>query len=173
MPRTVLDLGAYDGRASAGLVRPGDRWVLVDNKEYLRYDNWPIPILPEGIVYKISDIMDYKEPAEVVVCSNVLYHAPDPHAFLKHLRELTIDTLFLKTYYDTDGEGWHYYGEKIPAHPHKETADTIFYRPTVNALVEEVLDLGFNVHKVILEYHSWPIPDTGLIYLICTARKES
>ena len=142
--KTVLDLGAYNGRASEEFVEEGDRWILVDNEQHLEYDGWAKPAPPLGAEYIVMDIMDYTEPADVVVCSNVLYHVLDPHALLRHLKELTLKTLVLKTYFDPPGEkDWNYYGEKKQAHPHLPTANTIFYRPTLDGLTNELKSLGF------------------------------
>lgn len=141
MPKTVLDLGCYDGGSSTAQVKDGDRWILVDSEQYLEYENWGRPKLPDNAEYHKMDLMDYKEPAEIVVCYNVLYHVPDPHAMLKHLRFLTKEKLLLRTYIEpvkgwldrTDGS----------AHPHKGTAKTIFYYPSLDALIEELTALGF------------------------------
>ncbi len=140
--RTVLDLGAYDGNFSSGQVRAGDRWILVDNEQWRKY-GWGEPVRPDNAEYVVMDIMDYHEPAEIVVCSNVLYHVPDPHKLLKHLRKLTLETLYLRTYFDEGEQGWNYYGKDNPAHPNKSTAETIYSRPTVNTLVDELKRVGF------------------------------
>ncbi len=147
--KTVLDLGAYSGVASNQFVEPGDRWILVDNGEWKKY-GWGDPAyLPDAEVID-CDIMDYHEPAEIVVCSNVLYHHPDPWAFIAHLRKLTLETLVLTTYFD-EGEKaeWHFYDKDVnPCHPDPKTAATIFYRPTIKALTEELRKVGFKIDKI-------------------------
>ncbi len=140
--RTVLDLGAYDGNASSQFVHLAEQWILVDNREYEKY-GWGSPVIPEGATYIEMDIMDYLIPAEIVVCSNVLYHMPNPQALLRHLRKLTIETLILTTYFDEGDKGWNYYGKENPAHPHRGTAETIYYRPTLSALLEGLREVGF------------------------------
>lgn len=148
MRRTVLDLGAYNGCASSSFAGSGDRWILVDNRQWVKYD-WGEPVIPERAEYVISDIMDYHEPAEIVVCFDVLYHIEDPHAFLHHLRRLTLETLYLRTYYDEGDKGWNYYGKEKPAHPHPSTAETIYWRPTLPALIDELGEVGFKNVKII------------------------
>ena len=145
--KTVLDLGAHTGQASKEFVLPGDRWILVDNQQYLQYNGWAIPQTPEGAEYLIGDIMDYHSPAEIVVCSNVLYHVPDPFALLRHLRKLTLGKLILRTYFDEGDAGWNFYGEQRPAHSHQGTAATIFYRPTLNGLRKALKEAGFEIVK--------------------------
>jgi len=148
LPKTILDLGAYNGVASTDLVGEKDRWILVDNRQYEQYDGWRTPGLPPKAEYYEMDLMDWKEPAEIVVCSNVLYHVPDPHAMLKHLRELTLERLYLTTYVADLPSGWvDHTGGKHP-HLHRPTAFTLFMFPSTNALVDELKELGFNILKV-------------------------
>ena len=145
LPKTVLDLGAYDGFASKTFVLPGDKWILVDNLQYLQYTGWEVPKVPEGAEYIISDILDYYEPAEMVVCSNVLYHVKDPHALLRHLRKLTKGSLLLRTYFDPPGkEKWNYHYKKASSGGDIKTRKTIWYRPTLDALTEELNEVGFS-----------------------------
>jgi len=49
VPRVVLDLGAHAGEASAPYIKPGDKWILVDNQQYLEYENWAVLPLPKGL----------------------------------------------------------------------------------------------------------------------------
>ena len=140
--RTVLDLGAYDGNYSERFAHLGEQWILVDNAEYEKY-GWGAPVIPANATYIEMNIMDYHIPAEIVVCSNVLYHMPDPQALLRHLRKLTIETLILRTYFDKGDYGWNYYGKENPAHPHRPTAATIYYRPTLTTLLDELWEVGF------------------------------
>jgi 2-polyprenyl-3-methyl-5-hydroxy-6-metoxy-1,4-benzoquinol methylase len=99
--KTILDIGAYDGCASKGFVEEGDRWIWVDNQQHLKYDGaegtrWGKVRPPPNAELHIMDGMDWKEPADIVVCSNVIYHVPDPIAFIKHLRELTLGKLYIR-----------------------------------------------------------------------------
>ena len=150
LPKTVLDIGGYDGCASREYVNDGDRWVIVDNQQYLKYDRWEAPETPDGAEYLVMDCMDYHEPAEIVVCSNVLYHVPNPWVLIKHLKKLTKEKLYLTTYFDKVGNVWNYYWKEKPLHPHKGTAATIYYRPTIPALIDELKKVGFvNIKKTI------------------------
>jgi len=146
-PKTVLDLGAYNGLTSKPYVQEGDTWILVDNKQWVEY-GWGKPSIPPNAIFIEKDIMDYHEPADIVVCACVLYHVIDPHALLKHLFNLTKNTLYLKTYFDKEGEGWQYYGEKKQAHSDPKTAKTIFWRPTEIALTKELYEIGFKLVEV-------------------------
>jgi hypothetical protein len=147
--KTVLDLGAYSGQASVHLVKPGDTWILVDNEQYRDYDGWKQPGTPENATRITCDIMDYHEPADIVVCSNVLYHVPRPFEFLKHLRKLTKDVLYLKTYHNETGEDWTFYDPlKNPGSGHGPTARTIFYRPSHAGLEKALKDAGFTDIKI-------------------------
>lgn len=146
VPKTVLDIGAHAGQASKQFVKPGDKWILVDNQQYLQYDRWSKIEQIEDAEYHVCDALEYKTPADVVVCSNVVYHVLDPHALLKHLKYLTLDALYLTTYYDEPRpEPWKYYGAENPCHPHPETAATIFWRPTIQGLEDELKELGFKI----------------------------
>jgi len=100
------------------------------------------------------DLFDWHEPADLVICSNVLYHVEDVHGFLRHLKELTKGTLILRTYYNLgDGDNdWTYYGPKRPVHPHPGTAATIFWRPTVRTLEKELHEIGFKNVKVDIQH---------------------
>lgn len=153
IPDTILDLGAYDGRASAPLVKEHDRWVIVDDLQWKQY-GWGEPKIPDNAEYIVKDIFEYNDPAEIVVCSQVLYHVPEPIELLKHLRKLTKERLYLKTAFNEKPhptmtyDGWTYYGLVNPVHPDKSTAATIYYRPTEEALLRALASVGFTVVKV-------------------------
>ena len=149
-PRTILDLGAYDGVYSKPFVRENDTWILVDNKQWLKY-GWGEPNKPANAMYVISDIMDYDKPADIVICSNVLYHVTNPYALLKHLYKLTNKILYLKTYFNKEGADWTYYGKNNPQSTHTTTSETIFWRPTINVLIRECESLGFKIVETL--YH--------------------
>ncbi len=158
--KTVLDLGAFDGNASRYLVTKGDRWILVDNGQWKQY-GWDEPMTPEGAKRIECDIMDYADPAELVFCSNVLYHHPDPWAFMNHLRELTLETLHLRTYYDKGPGSWiRYDKDKNPAHADPKVAATIFYRPTIKGLTDELALLGMRVDELTAQ--------DGLLSVVCS-----
>ncbi len=150
--KTVLDVGAYSGEASKEYVEPGDTWILVDNQQYLGYEGWGVPSTPKEAKLIICDIMDYKEPADVIVCSNVVYHVPDPIALLRHLHKLTKKLLYLKTYYNPPGaDDWTFYDpKKNPAHQHPPTAATIYYRPTAVGLEKALREVGFTDIKIVV-----------------------
>lgn len=136
---TVLDLGGYDGKfARLALDRGAKSATVVDNKEWIQYEWSPFEPQP-GVTYALSDIQDWQEPADLVICYNVLYHVKDPFSFLKHLRKLTRHVLVLCTSFVTKGVGgWHFYVEGL-GHPNK----TVWCRPTPEGLVQALHDAGF------------------------------
>ena len=151
--KTVLDVGAYDGGASREFVEKGDRWILVDNCQYERYDGWKRPAMADEELdyqeYYNMDIFDYHDPADIVVCANVIYHVEDPWALIKHLRKLTLNTMILKTQTDPVGSGdWCWHNVENPLSGHASTNETIFYRPTEQALLNELRAVGFTCGEV-------------------------
>lgn len=168
--KTVLDAGGFDGCESMDFVESGDRWIIVDNQQFLEYDGWKVPAIPvckAGVraEYHVMDIMEWKEPADLVVCSNVLYHVENPWALLMHLHLLTKRTLILRTYFDKGERGWHYYGKEKPSHPHAGTAATIFYRPTLPNLLTDLNWVGWEDVKVTSN-------DGGIVGLECTKHDD-
>ena len=138
---SALDLGGYDGSNARDLVARGASPVtLVDNREYLAY-GWSAPEgYPDGVVYVEGDLMDYHDPADYVVCSNVIYHLTDPFACLAHLRRLTRRVLALTTSYRGAGDarGWTFYPDGT-GHPN----GTVWCRPSIAGLVEAAHEAGF------------------------------
>ena len=148
--RIGLDLGSWNGRGSDAYRHMVDKWIFIDNEQYKQYDGWRTVNFSPETDYRIMDIMDYHEPAEIVVCYDVLYHVPDPHALLKHLRKLTKERLYLRTWV-FDGDGWVDKHNDKTVSNHAPTRETIYYYPTIKGLVEELMKVGFIVIKTIGE----------------------
>lgn len=136
---TVLDLGGYDGKfARLALDRGAISATVVDNKEWIQYE-WGAFEPKPGVRYVDSDIMDWHQPADLVICYNVLYHVKQPLPFLRHLRKLTRGTLSLCTSFVEKGDGgWVVYPTGL-GHPNK----TVWCRPTPDGLTRALFDAGF------------------------------
>ncbi len=84
--KTVLDIGGHQGEAAKRLLDQGaSRAICVDNQQFVSY-GWEEKQLP-GVEYVKADFMDWKEPADIVVFWNVLYHLKNPWRGLDHLSE--------------------------------------------------------------------------------------
>lgn len=135
---SALDLGGYDGANALHLLQRGASPVtLVDNGEYEQY-GWGAPqSFPEGIRAVRADLMDWHEPADYVLCSNVIYHTRDPFACLRHLRRLTKKVLALTTSFDGES-GWTWYPDGKG-----HSNGTVWCRPSPAGFVEAAHEAGF------------------------------
>ena len=137
---TVLDVGGYDGKAARYcLDRGAEKATVVDSEQWRKY-GWNGPTREQGPTFVTMDILDWVEPADVVICSNVCYHVQNPWLFLAHLRELTIASLLLHTWIiEGDRDYWQIY---TPGDGHKGSP-TVVWRPMVPALGKLLVNVGF------------------------------
>lgn len=111
--RTVLDVGAYDGFYSFEAERRGARRVVaVDSWAW----NWPgsdarrnfdlaRDVLASAIEQKTLPVEEVSPetvggPFDVVLFLGVLYHAPDPLGYLRHVRSVTGGVAVIETLVD-------------------------------------------------------------------------
>jgi len=139
---SVLDVGCYDGgQASLCAQRGAAPVTAIDSREYRLYKDWPDPAwdLP-GVRFVEADLFDWTEPADLVICSNVIYHVRDPFAAIDRLRALTRWRLVLRTSFVADGadRGWKRYDDGM-GHPN----GTVWCRPTPAGLVAALHAGGF------------------------------
>lgn len=136
----VLDIGGYDGWAAARALDNGAKSAtVVDNAEWRQYE-WPKFDEIPGVRYVSMDFMDWHEPADVVICFNVIYHLRSPVFALHHLRTLTRDRLLLKTSFVPEEDGpWRYYPDGM-GHPNQ----TVWWRPSKRGLEESLRAVGFH-----------------------------
>lgn len=140
---SVLDVGCYDGGQAYLCAQRGAAPVTaIDAREYRLYKDWPDPPwdLP-GVRFVEADLFDWDEPADLVICSNVIYHVKDWRAGLARLRALTRGTLYLRTSFVLDGadDGWKRYDDGM-GHPN----GTVWCRPTPDGLVRALRAAGFD-----------------------------
>lgn len=143
--RTAIEVGGYDGTMSKLLLERGATRVrLIDNGEWINY-GWRAPKLPEGITYIGCDILEWQEPADVVVCGNVIYHVRDPWRFLWHLRTLTREQLILWTsFVEGDEPVWRVMDWADEGSGQLEDGYyTVFWKPTVSGLFRLLARTGW------------------------------
>lgn len=145
--KTVLDVGGFDGAAAAAALAAGARYAeCVDNGEWAEYGwhrNADDPIRA-GVVFIAGDFLEVGDPADIVICSNVLYHMKDPVAGLKRLRELTKGHLLLRTNIVADedaGEDGFCWYENGSGHGN----NTVWNRPSRAGLLRQLEQAGFTV----------------------------
>jgi len=144
---TVLDVGGWNGWATKEAIARGAdpaNCTVIDNKEYLQY-GWghgePDPI--EGVRFVECDLYAWEQPADLVLCGNVIYHLKDPFAGLAQLRTLTKRQMVLWTSFVGDVRGggdWKWYPNGM-GHPN----GTVWARPTVPGLMRALKDAGFRI----------------------------
>lgn len=141
--KTVLDIGGYDGRASKVALEAGAKSATVlDNREWEKYGWAPPGRAHEDIAFTTGDFHEEGEPADVVICFNVIYHCKEPLKALKRLRKLAKDTLLIKTSFVTEDEvskdGWLYYPDGT-GHPN----GTVWARPSPEGFEKALKAAGF------------------------------
>ncbi len=131
--KTVLDLGGHEGHmAKLALHRGAASATVVDNQQFRDYPE--IDRRVSGPTMFVSrDLMEWTEPADVVLFSNVLYHVKDPFGTMEHVASLAKEMVCLMcwiTNYDADDWNWQL-AAGTRAHP---TDPTIFWIPAAGGL---------------------------------------
>lgn len=162
--KTVLDVGGYDGyMAKIALERGAKKAIVVDNAQYQQYIGYNTPTGLDGVDYVSEDILGWDQPAEIVLCYDVLYHSKIPYYFLEHLYKLTQETLCLSTrIIEGAGMTWEAYG------PFEEHPDpTVFWKPTRNALFKLLNIIGFDNVRTTFYDAPGSYEKDGLIVVRC------
>ena len=146
--KTVLDLGGYDGRQAAwALKRGAARAICVEANQWPAY-LWGTPEQYAGVSYIHKDLHDWKEPADIVILQNVIYHCRNPWRMLEHVRTLTLERLVLTTSYirlygqHHDDAVWRVYAPG-DGHP---ISWTVSWRPSERGLLVLLEATGFLPH---------------------------
>lgn len=147
--KTVLDLGGYNGSSCYDALQAGaSSAVCVDDESWKTYDNWANFTPFEGVTYIKDNFMHYKEPADIVILKNVIYHQRNPWKTLEHVRTLTKEKLILTTSYVEGIEPmWRVY-RPYEGHP---KSFTVAWRPTLNGLVALLEANGFKNINILVE----------------------
>ena len=154
--KSVLDIGGYDGRfAKLCLDRGAKQAICLDNNQFRQYA-WEYPIPLPDVEYLGYDIMEYHQPADLVIFYNVIYHCQDPMGALRQLRKLTRETALVcsLTRFD-DRPNWYLYEDREcnPEDP------TVYWGPSPSGLIralemagfEEVGVVGKAVERLVLQ----------------------
>lgn len=137
---TVLDVGGYDGWAAKVCLERGAKCTIVDNRQYRAY-GWSDPPEIPGIRYVEKDFRDWRDPADLVLCGNMIYHLEDPIEGIRKLRELTAKQMILWTSWVSEGshgDDWRWYPDGM-GHP----KGTVYARPTIPGLLRVLYQAGF------------------------------
>lgn len=134
---TVLDVGGFDGRMAAlALERGASRAVCLDSEQYTHY-GWTTKERLPGVEYVQGSFLDWREPVDVTLFFNVLYHLQNPWAALEHLRTFTRQKMALCTLVTwTEKPVWELY-ETREVNPDD---DTVYWGPSESGL-RRLLDL--------------------------------
>lgn len=156
--RTALDLGGYSGGwgAKAALEHGAVSAIVVDNGEWRQYGWAEPPREHPAIQYVDSDLMDWKEPSDIVIAGDVIYHMKDPFAGLAHLHKLTKERLLMRTSTvsedEADKDGWKWYPDGMG---HEN--GTVWCRPSPSGFLRAVTAAGFKDVQEIPVYGSMTI----------------
>ncbi len=139
--KTILDIGGYDGEmCHIGIEAGAKSAVCVDDESWKTYDNWKQFTPYKNVIYIKDNFMNYKNPADVVIFKNVIYHQRNPWATMEHIRKLTKEVLFLTTsYIEGDEPVWRVY-KPFEGHP---ISWTVAWRPTQSGLIKLLEATGF------------------------------
>lgn len=144
--QTVLDIGGYDGLFAGECVRRGASLVrIIDNGEWQNY-HWRIPPTPPGVERVGCDVLEWEQPADLIVFGNVIYHMRDPWRALRHLRTLCRGRMLMWTcFIPTEEAVWQV--EPLPAPTNDNVAYegnfTVYWRPSVPGLVRVLERTGW------------------------------
>lgn len=133
--KTVLDLGGHEGHFSRlCLDRGAFSATVVDNKQFSVYPEPDMRV--SGPTYVTKDLMDYEgTPADIVLFSNVLYHAKDPYTMMEKVASLATETVCLMCWVATRDEASEEWYLKAPYEEHPRDP-TIYWIPSAGGLLK-------------------------------------
>ncbi len=159
--KTCLDLAGYDGSMAKIAIEHGATQAVVADSEQWRIYGWPQPEPIQGVQFVKSDLYEWKEPADIVIWYNCLYHVPDPWRALRHVRTLTKERMLLCTLFRYHKGSWIYM--YLP-YECNSTDPTVYFGFSLEAL-ERILKLtGWTATRYALThdrvlYDCVPTPD--------------
>ena len=152
--KSVLDVGGYDGRWAKKAIEEGAvSAIVIDNREYRKYP-WDDPSWAdeERIRFIDADLFEWDERADIVLCINVIYHLRNYKEALRKLRQLTTQTLIIKSSFvheeECEADGWHHYEDGM-GHPN----GCVWARPSPAGLVHALEAAGFHAIEVVEPPH--------------------
>ncbi len=167
--KVVLDVGGYDGWASALALECGAaRAICLDNQQYRHY-GWEDK-KHDGVEYITGDLTSLTldqtgewlnapdswaktsiDLPDIIINYNVLYHVKNPWAFLDRCRELInpAGTMLLCTLFRYHDGPWMYIYEPHECNPDD---DTVYFGPSITAL------------ERLLRLTGWDIQQEGVAY---------
>ena len=141
--KKVLDIGGYHGEMARYALDLGARSAIcLDNAQYRRYQKpWEHPKPLPGVIYERGDFRKWRDGADIVVFSNVIYHVPSPWDAFVHLRKVTREYLSVQTNVISASDPvWLLNHEGDP---------TIFFRPSLSGLLLLLQRTGFHRQRVV------------------------
>ncbi len=146
--KVVLDVGGYDGvMAKQCLDQGAKRAICLDNHQYEHY-GWEDRKL-DGVEYIQGDLTIWKEPVDVVIAYNILYHTHHPWRMLNHIRDITKEQMLLCTLFRYHTGSWIYLYDPRECNP---TDETVYFGPSLEALNKLLNHTGWNSEQYALTY---------------------
>jgi SAM-dependent methyltransferase len=146
--KTVLDVGGYDGFAAEIAHKGGAaRAICLDNQQYGHY-GWETK-RKEGVEYVTGDGFEWKEPVDVVILYNVLYHCWDPLALLRHLRGLCKGEMLVCSLFRYHKGAWAYFYEGRECNP---TDESVIWGPSLACLERWFANTGWEADQYALSH---------------------
>lgn len=158
--QTVLDVGGYDGQYARLCVERGAAAVTVIDTEQWHQYGWPEPHpWPDTIRYVQADLLDWTEPADVVLCFNMLYHIKDVWGACAALRRLTrqVCLIYTQILLDEPAPIWRNWQKQDANYQ-----DACYWKPSESGLLTLLEEVGFT-HVTVQGYG-----DCERIALTCT-----
>jgi len=154
--KTVIDVGGYDGTAASfALAHGARRAIVVDNGEYLSYDGWEARLMPPFVEHHGCDFLQWEEPADILICGNVIYHVREPWTFLRRARWLCRDAMVLWTpVVENDAPAWQVHDpDESVGGPYRQGVDVpyqhVFWRPSLAGLLMLLRRTGWTAIEIV------------------------